>query len=567
MVNYLEITNPYLFDEGLLKRDSNFTTVVVYKTEDQKRLHRFISYLREWYSSRSSIRREIQVYVYLPFTGLHEVVYTDAGGRSFTLRRPELQVAGGIRVGEEVFTRLDTSLRLIDQVMRQEAEKFRRGEKHRAVILILFALHISRSEPEDARAARLLNEFLRYVLINDEYYVCGHCVFLFSETPELILDQDVLRRAAVIDIPASTDTERESLIRSLIQELRIQLDGVDIPTLVELARGLTLHEIESILLETAYRKRKLSAEIFIKYRSEQIRKSGLLEISYPNIRFEHIGGYQVLKDFIKKFIVEVLRDQERARRLGIEPPRGILFFGPPGTGKTTFAKAIAAECKLPFIKLRLEAIRSMWYGETEKNLARAIRLIEQTAPCIVFIDEVDRLGRRTGLELTGGDRVERNVLAMLLEWLGDENRKAIVIAATNRIEDLDEAFIRVGRFDYILPILYPDRAARQEILYTYLKGRRKIAIAEDEVLDVIPRIAQKTKYFTPAELRELVIRAGRIAFEEGRDVLVASDLERALQTFNVDVREREAKHRKYVEIAKKYCTDKRLLEWLARDID
>ena len=183
------------------------------------------------------------------------------------------------------------------------------------------------------------------------------------------------------------------------------------------------------------------------------------------------------------------------------------------------------------------------------------------SPCIVFVDEVDRFGRRTDISTDSG--TSRRVFSQLLEWLGDESRKAIIIATTNVPEQLDEAFMRIGRFDYKIPILYPDFQARVQILQVHTSVVRKVPIDEID----FKKIANATEYFTGAELEELVIRASRRAFQEDAEKVTQEHFNKALKTFRIDrdAREQQVKH--YLTLAEKYCDDAEFLTSLKKQTE
>ena len=200
-------------------------------------------------------------------------------------------------------------------------------------------------------------------------------------------------------------------------------------------------------------------------------------------------------------------------------PKGLLFFGPPGTGKSLFAHALASEVQLPFINLVTENIYSKWLGESGQNMKNANTLAEKMSPAIVFVDEIDRFGRRTGTAAGSAEEETQRVFSQFLEWLGKPDRTAIIVGTTNVPEHLDDAFLRAGRFDYKIPFLYPGPQARLEILLVHLglsKGttRRRVPLemGDEEVREMLWRdIVPLTQNFSCAELEELVTRAKRIA--------------------------------------------------------
>jgi len=278
-----------------------------------------------------------------------------------------------------------------------------------------------------------------------------------------------------------------------------------------------------------------------------------LDVEEPTHGFEAVGGYDALKDFIRVNVVKVLRNPARAEKLGLRPPRGILLFGPPGTGKTHFARALAKELGLPFLRLRTERVVSMWYGQTSQNIAKALQTAEAVAPAVLFIDEVDRFGKRGGIT---EHEESRRAFSILLEWLGDERRKTIVVSTSNRPQDLDDAFRRVGRFDYIIPMLYPNAKAREEILRIHTSVVRRVPL-DGVDLGVV---AEATEYWTGAELEELVLRAARRALREDADVVTMDHFRAALSSFKINAQQRQSQLQEYLRLAEEFTNDEEFLE-------
>ncbi|MCX8190560.1 MAG: AAA family ATPase, partial [Candidatus Diapherotrites archaeon] len=245
---------------------------------------------------------------------------------------------------------------------------------------------------------------------------------------------------------------------------------------------------------------------------------GFEKIGKAGVTYEDIGG---LKDELQKVreIIELpLRYPELFKRLGIEPPKGVLLHGPPGTGKTLIAKAVANEVDAHFISISGPEIMSKYYGESEQRLREIFEEAKQNAPSIIFIDEIDSIAPKRE-EVTG--EVERRVVAQLLALMdGLESRgQVIVIAATNRPDAIDPALRRPGRFDREIEIGVPDRDGRKEILEIHT---RKMPLAEDVNLD---DLADITNGFVGADLEALCKEAAMHAL---RRVLPEIDIEKEI---------------------------------------
>lgn len=530
-------------EELWIKRLSQASTVIVVKTADPKRLEPFIKFIFARYRKLQSQGKigTFRMFLYRVWSGLF-TISVDGGKVMYTpvtLKPSNVPIMLPQQQTPAVRD-LVTALTHVDNMMSTSTMP---------IIFILWGLFPKKGAPQENDA---LIAFLRNAIFTDEYYVKFHTILVFTETPEAIIDDDTLKHAILIDIPPSTSEERRRIITDIASSLGIDPNNVD--ALVEATRGLNLHETESVVLESIFKYRKLDARVMTQYKYEIVRKSGILDIEEPKHGFEAVGGYGVVKDFINVNVIKVLRNPRKAERLGLRPPRGILLFGPSGTGKTWFARALAKELNLPFLRLRTEKIVSKWYGETSRNIAKAIEIAESVAPCVLFIDEIDRFGRRGHLS---EHEESRRAFSILLEWLGDARRKTIIIGTTNRPEDLDEAFRRVGRFDYIVPFLYPDYQARLEILKVHTKVVRKVPLAKDVDLR---RVAGATELWTGAELEELVLRAARRALREDADVVRMKHFEEALRTFRINIDARREQLGRYLRLAEEFTNDAEFLE-------
>ncbi|MFP3225807.1 MAG: CDC48 family AAA ATPase [Sulfolobaceae archaeon] len=224
-------------------------------------------------------------------------------------------------------------------------------------------------------------------------------------------------------------------------------------------------------------------------------------VEVPKVRWSDIGGLDNVKQQLREAAEWPLRFPELFERSGITPPKGILLFGPPGTGKTMLAKAVATESGANFIAVRGPEILSKWVGESEKAIREIFRKARQAAPTVIFFDEIDAIAPMRGLSVDSGV-TERIVNQLLAEMDGIEKlENVVVIAATNRPDILDPALLRPGRFDRLIYVPPPDKGARVEILKVHT---RSVPLAEDVSLE---EIAEKTEGYTGADLEALVREA------------------------------------------------------------
>ncbi|HEC37880.1 MAG TPA: AAA family ATPase [bacterium] len=253
--------------------------------------------------------------------------------------------------------------------------------------------------------------------------------------------------------------------------------------------------------------------------SEKTHKE-LEELEARRVTYEDIGGLEEEIQKIREMIELPIRHPELFKRIGIDPPKGVLLHGPPGTGKTLLARAVAYETEAHFITISGPEIMSKFYGQSEENLRKVFEEAKEMAPSIIFIDELDSIAPKRG-EVTG--EVERRVVAQLLSLLdGLEGRgEVIVIGATNRVNDIDPALRRPGRFDREIEIGVPDTDGRYDILLIHTRGMPLYGDIDLRLL------AEKTHGFVGADVESLAKEAAMLAI---RDILPLIDLDKPIPT-------------------------------------
>jgi transitional endoplasmic reticulum ATPase len=227
----------------------------------------------------------------------------------------------------------------------------------------------------------------------------------------------------------------------------------------------------------------------------------------PDVHWSDIGGLDSVKKELQEAVEWPLKYPELYKAIGYSMPKGILLYGPSGTGKTLLAKAVATESEANFISVRGPELLSKWVGESERGVREVFRRARQAAPCVIFFDEIDALAPTRGM---GGDSMvtERVVSQLLTELDGIQSLQGVVVlAATNRIDMVDPALLRAGRFDKLIQIPLPDKEARGEVLKIHLKGR---AVAKD--VDV-ERLVEMTDGFSGADIASLVNTAVSIVLQ------------------------------------------------------
>lgn len=327
-------------------------------------------------------------------------------------------------------------------------------------------------------------------------------------------DRNNILKIHTRNMPLSEDVDLDSL-----SEITHGFVGADLASLAKEAAmsvlrrvlpDLNLKEDESIPQEVL-EKLRIDMQDF-KDALKVVRPSALREvfIEAPNTKWSDVGGLENVKQELREAVEWPLKNASSFKKLGINPPKGILLYGPPGTGKTLLAKAVAKESDANFILVKGPELISKWVGDSEKAVREVFKKARQASPTIVFFDEIDSVAPKRGGHTTNGSAVtERMVNQLLTEMDGlEELTDVVIVAATNRPDILDTALLRPGRFDRIVLVGAPDEKAREEIFKVHTK---KMPLASD--VDVAS-LVQKTKGYVGADIESVVREAGILALRE-----------------------------------------------------
>ena len=241
------------------------------------------------------------------------------------------------------------------------------------------------------------------------------------------------------------------------------------------------------------------------------------------VRFKDVAGCDEEKDEVKE-IIDYLKDPKRFTDMGARIPKGMLMVGPPGTGKTLLAKAVAGEADVPFFSISGSDFVEMFVGTGASRVRDMFKKAQQHAPCIVFIDEIDAVGRQRGAGMGGGnDEREQTLNQLLVEMDGmGENKGIVIIAATNRPDVLDPALLRSGRFDRQITVNLPDKKGRYEILKVHARNKK---LAKDISLE---SLAKRTPGFSGADLENVLNEGAILAVRDKRKMITMEDLDEAI---------------------------------------
>jgi transitional endoplasmic reticulum ATPase len=337
-------------------------------------------------------------------------------------------------------------------------------------------------------------------------------------------------REIIIDPP--TAMERHSLLGALAanigKEESLDLEAISKATIGYVAADLSALYREAVLI--AYKENGKHLRLSTEHLIRAMRLVGpSLNRDYrvnldPSLTLDSIGGYEDIKTRLQRWVLGPLKDPERYRLLGLGPPRGILLHGPPGCSKTTFAKALAATAACTFYSINGATAFSSLVGESERIVRDTFAMARMTAPAIIFIDEIDAMVGKRGSG--SGDVVQERILSTMLNEMDGvhtvEGRPLIVLGATNRLDCIDSALLRPGRFDQILEVALPNAAERLAILHVLAKST---CMADDANLGLL---IGRTEGWSGAQLMALVQEAAMAAYQEDCDAVAMQHIEAAL---------------------------------------
>jgi len=349
------------------------------------------------------------------------------------------------------------------------------------------------------------NEYLQKkgVVLTEEYL---QMIDSYSKSKETSIDEKLLPKEGrfkyVTENPGS-DTFRESLLKEGIRVFSVRTSQT-----MSIILSLVLNLLPFIIL--------LGFMFNFQRRLEPADNELVTDV--PDTKFSNIAGYETLKND-SKFILDFLKNPKAYEKIGARLPNVVLFYGPPGTGKTLMARAIAGEASVPFYKVNGSDFVELYVGLGARRVRNLYKIARENAPCIVFIDEVDSIGGARG-GFKGSSEDDKTLTALLNELDGFSAKKGVItIAATNRLQDLDPALVRPGRFDRHVAVPLPNKEERLEILELYKNGK-KLSPSID-----IEKLASKTIGFSPSELENLLNESAIKAVTRGSEVVEQQDLD------------------------------------------
>ena len=410
----------------------------------------------------------------------------------------------------------------------------------------------------DSVRAGTLPETLDFLLSDIEDSLNNHIVILrevqyYLETPEVIsrlkyiaqqinngsiIDCIIVMIAPLGRIPKELEAyitimEPDYLSKEDLREKITSIcleNGVNVPAdalmfrLQMLLAGLSVTEVENILRLAIANDGALDASdipMMVKQKQQMIKKSGILEMVQAKEKLADIGGLENLKEWLadKNYIFQNIEDAEN---FGVNIPKGVLIAGMPGCGKSLTAKAAAKTFEMPLLRMDMGRLMGKYVGESEANMRRALRLTEASAPCVLWIDELEKAFAGVG---GGGSEVTTRLFGNFLTWMQEKESLAFVVATANNISNLPPELLRKGRFDEIFYVDLPNENERAKIFEIHIKKRRKNDLKNIDVT----ALAKKTQGYCGADIEGVVRDAVEMAFIQKQEHLTTENVLTAIE--------------------------------------
>lgn len=385
------------------------------------------------------------------------------------------------------------------------------SQSQEAAIFVLKDFHVllnAQAGPEYVVTIRKVRDVINQLKESRKTLVILAPVVEFP--PELEKDITVLDYS----LPSFDELEQslDRVIRSAreISDMRMEVSQDDREAILNAARGLTCTEAENVFAKSLVMHHVLDVDVIISEKEQLIRRSRALEYFQSVEDFSNVGGMKLLKNWLRK---RSRAFSDKARQFGLPEPKGLLLLGVQGAGKSLLAKAVASQWHLPLLRLDLGRVFSELVGSSEHNIRGALRLAESVAPCVLWIDEIEKgLGGVASSHQSDAGTTAR-IFASILTWMQEKSSPVFVIATANDVSKLPPEMLRKGRFDEIFFVDLPQVQERREIFAIHLAGRGRDPLEFD-----LNQLAMKSDGFSGAEIEQVIIASLYDAFEEDRDI-------------------------------------------------
>ena len=349
-------------------------------------------------------------------------------------------------------------------------------------------------------------------------------VFLVSSQP--CVPPELEKFITVFDQPPPEEDEIKQIIRDYVADYGLSVDEEVTSRLVLAFRGLSEYEIIRLLNRGYQRDGDIDIgdiELVIDEKKQIVKKSGILDMVSVAEGMDDIGGLEGLKAWLERK-AKIMAELPRARKFGVETPKGAMIIGMPGCGKSLTAKATSARLGLPLLRLDIGSLMGRYVGDSEANMRRALGLAETVSPCVLWVDELEKAFTGIGGGTSSGSEITSRLFGYFLTWMQEKTKPVFVLTTANDVSALPPELLRKGRFDEIFYVDFPDENERAAILEVHLKKRKKNGPRVD-----VKQLARKTDGFSGADLEGVVKDAIEDAFLEGEADLKTGHLLRSME--------------------------------------
>lgn len=345
----------------------------------------------------------------------------------------------------------------------------------------------------------------------------------------LLLPPELQEEVSVIYFPLPHTTEIDQLVRQIVAPDKLKIKGLAWEQLIKACQGLSRTRIQRVLARSIAAKQQIDEtdiDQILAEKQQAIRQTQFLEFYSGKESLKNVGGLANLKKWVR-----TRRDAftEEARTYGIPNPKGLLLVGIQGTGKSLSAKTIAYEWRLPLLRLDVGRLFGSYIGESEERVRQMIQLAEAVAPCVLWIDEIDKGFGNINSGSDSDSGTSRRVFGTLITWMQEKQSAVFIVATANNVTALPAELLRKGRFDEIFFLSLPTESERQEIFRVHLQRLRPNRLREFD----LALLAQKSPQFSGAEIEQVVLDAMHIAFGRGtigaRQDFTTNDLIQAIE--------------------------------------
>lgn len=354
-------------------------------------------------------------------------------------------------------------------------------------------LNINKLLETDPKLSRSFKNLIHSIIENALF------IKLFIISPYARIPDELQLDAFYLDLPLPTRNEIVEIIDGVCSHISYKVNPTLREQFINALQGMREIDIINALKFSLFDGELIEEDLgsIMQLKHQLIKKESLLEFLMPSEGLDNVGGMKTLKDWLKRKGT-ILKNLNEAINFGVDIPKGILLFGMPGCGKSLVAKVIGSEWKLPLLRLDMGMILGPYVGQSEENIRKAIKIAESVAPCVLWIDELEK--GFAGISGESSSEVMKRVFGSFLTWMQEKTKPVFVVATANDIINMPPEFLRKGRFDELFYVDFPDDEARKEIIRIHLKKRKK----EEWIKDIV-EFSNNMNGFSGADIESVIV--------------------------------------------------------------